>query len=108
MHKLISTVGILLLLAGASASANDFTYAEIAKRYSVAKLSAADVAEAEMQGECLVGLKRLNFRKMDEFDPVAEWTNYRSISLLNQFPPCSVLIMMEVARPEILEEIPDS
>ena len=40
-----------------------------------------------MQGECLVGLKELNFQKREDFDPVAEWTNYRAFSLLEQFPP---------------------
>ena len=33
--------------------------------------------------------------------------NYRSLSLLEQFPPCSVLVMMmmEVARKELNEEL---
>ena len=57
-----------------------------------------------MHGECLVGLKQLIFVKRSDFDPVAEWINYRTISLLEQFPPCTVLIMMEVAREELLEE----
>ena len=51
-----------------------------------------------MQGECLVGLKELNFKRTEKFDAVAEWTNYRTISLLEQFAPCQVLIMMEVAQ----------
>lgn len=54
-----------------------------------------------MQGECSAGLKELNSRKANEFDPVAEWTDYRSISLLRQFPPCEVLVMMEVARTQL-------
>ena len=49
----------------------------------------------------MIGLKNLNFRKKKDFDPVAEWTNYRSISLLEQFPPCEVLIMIEVAYKEL-------
>jgi hypothetical protein len=52
----------------------------------------------------LVALKELNFKKKDGFDPVAEWTSYRSISLLEQFPPCEVLIMMEVARKSLVEK----
>ncbi len=51
-----------------------------------------------------MGLKKLNFVKREDFDPVAEWTNYRSISLLEQFQPCTVLIMMEVARIELIED----
>jgi hypothetical protein len=41
-----------------------------------------------MQGECLLGLKALNFKKKNKFDDIAEWTNYRAISLFEQFPPC--------------------
>lgn len=84
--------------------ADDFSYQAVAKRFSETQLNPKNVKEAKMQGECLVGLKQLNFRKRDDFDPVAEWTNYRSLSLLAQFPPCTVLIMMEVARKELLEE----
>ncbi len=46
--------------------------------------------------------KSLIFVKRNDFDPVAEWINYRTISLLEQFPPCNVLIMMEVARAELM------
>lgn len=85
---------------------SEFSYDKIAKRNDYVGLSQQQVAEAKMQGECLVGLKDLNFKKKDEFDPVAEWTSYRSISLLEQFPPCQVLIMMEVARAQLLAEKP--
>ncbi len=81
-----------------------FSYDDIANRFADSRLSSATVDDAKMQGECLVGLKNLNFRKREDFDPVAEWTNYRSLSLLEQFPPCTVLIMMEVARAELMEE----
>jgi len=104
---LVRQVLILLLLMSwwsISTGQDSFAYEEIAKRYSGSQLSSAGVEEAKMQGECLVGLKNLNFRKRDDFDPVAEWTNYRSLSLLEQFPPCTVLIMMEVARTELIEE----
>ena len=98
----------VLLTCWSMASGQDlFSYEDIAKRYNGSQLSSATVEEAKMQGECLVGLKNLNFRKRDEFDPVAEWTNYRSLSLLEQFPPCTVLIMMEVARTELVEEEPE-
>jgi hypothetical protein len=57
--------------------------------------------EAKMEGECLVGLKELNFKEKDEFDPVAEWTSYRTSPLLEQFSPCQVLIIMEVAQQQL-------
>ena len=79
------------------------SYEAVAKRYSSTQLDAASVQEAKMHGECLVGLKRLIFVKRADFDPVAEWINYRTFTLLEQFPPCTVLIMMEVAREELLE-----
>jgi hypothetical protein len=40
----------------------------------------------------------LNFKKKNKFDAIAEWTNYRTISLLEQFSPCDVLVIMEVAK----------
>ncbi len=94
-----ATVFILLLILPAlPALAEDYSSAAIAKRYPNTALTAERAADARMQGECLVGLKEMNFRRASEFDPVAEWTNYRSLSLLNQYPPCEVLVMMEVAR----------
>lgn len=100
-------IGLLLIVvsSGATAQENSFAYAEIAKRHKTEQLSAKQVEEARMHGECLVGLKELNFRSSDQFDPVAEWTNYRSISLLEQFPPCYVLVMMEIARAEMFRLI---
>ena len=83
--------------------AEGFSYAAIAERYPDSQLSAAAVNDFEMQGECLVGLKELNFQKREDFDPVVEWTNFRAISLLEQFPPCKVLVMIEVARRELLK-----
>ena len=83
-------------------SDEDFSYADVAKRYNDTQLDAKSVKEAKMQGECLVGLKHLNFRKRQDFDPVAEWTSFRAFSLLEQYSPCRVLIIMEVARKELL------
>ena len=85
------------------AQADEFSYEAVAKRFGETQLDAESVQEAKMHGECLVGLKHLIFVKRDDFDPVAEWINYRTISLLEQFPPCNVLIMMEVARKELME-----
>ena len=96
---------VLTLLFNPAAFGQDaFSYDAVAKRNPGSRLAAQAVADARMQGECLVGLKRLNFQKRSDFDPVAEWTNYRSLSLLGQYPPCHVLIMMEVARSELIEQ----
>jgi len=94
----------LLLAAGwiPAAPAEEFSYEAIAERHASARLGAKEVEDAKMQGECLVGLKQLIFVRRDDFDPVAEWINYRTFSLLEQFPPCHVLVMMEVARKELL------
>jgi hypothetical protein len=78
--------------------AEDYTYESISKKYPEVQLYATAVQRAQMEGECLVGLKNLNFKKKDNFDAVAEWSSYRSFSLLEQFPPCKVLFIMEVAQ----------
>ena len=95
-------LGCFLFSAPAVAQDEDFSYDAIAKRFSDTQLSAEEVRSAKMHGECMVGLKRLIFVKRDHFDPVAEWVNYRTFSLLEQFPPCNVLIMMQVARDELM------
>ncbi len=93
----------VLLLFSFQVSANDYTYEKIASRYSQVAMSQKDVLNFKMQGECLVGLKELNFKKNKTFDPIAEWTNYRSKSLLEQFPPCEVLIIMQLAKKKLTD-----
>ncbi len=102
-----SLILIVSLVASLSARGAEFDYQTIAERHSGHALQADAVAEAVMQGECLVGLKALNFKKRDDFDPIAEWTSFRSISLLEQFPPCQVLIMMEVAQRHVRADQPE-
>ena len=104
MFRTLTAAALIMTLVSPLA-AKDFSYAAIAKRYGASQLSQAELAAAKMNGECLVGLKEINFRSSEQFDPVAEWTNYRSLSLLEQFPPCTVLVMMEVARKDLLNEI---
>ena len=94
----------LMMLVASTAHSNEFTYQAIAERHAEGALSKQQVAEAKMQGECLVGIKALNFKKQNEFDPVAEWSSFRSSSLLEQFPPCQVLVMLEVAQKELRKE----
>jgi hypothetical protein len=81
--------------------AEDFSYESISHRYADVQLDDASVKQAKMEGECLVGLKNLNFRKKENFDAVAEWSSYRSFSLLEQFSPCKVLIIMEMAQSKL-------
>ena len=85
-------------------AAESYRSTDIAKRYAETAMTPKEIKRAEMQGECLVGLKELNFKKKNKFDAIAEWTNYRTISLLEQFPPCEVLIMMEVAKERLRED----
>jgi hypothetical protein len=107
LSRLLTATFLLLLLIFSPTQADDFSYADVAKRFPETRLDAKSVHEAKMHGECLVGLKQLIFVKRDHFDPVAEWINYRTISLLEQFPPCNVLVMMEVARDELIEKEQD-
>jgi hypothetical protein len=93
------SVFLSIFLSGLALGNN--SYQDIAKRHAKVALNQQKVAEAKMQGECLVGLKELNFKKSEDFDPVAEWTTYRSSSLLKQIPPCEVLIIMEVAKAKL-------
>lgn len=94
---------LLAAIAAVPGRAAEFSYEAIAERYADTGLDQKAVQEARMQGECLVGLKELNFQKREDFDPVAEWTNYRAFTLLEQYSPCAVLIMIEVARAELIE-----
>ncbi|NVK55296.1 MAG: hypothetical protein HWE26_06750 [Alteromonadaceae bacterium] len=79
-------------------------YEVVAKKYQEFAFNKSVVENAKMQGECLVQLKELTFKKKNEFDPISEWVNYRSVSLLEQYSPCEVLIMLEVANDKIREE----
>ena len=96
--------GLICLCAASGAHADDVSYDAIAERFGDTRLDANGVEEAKMHGECLVGLKHLIFVRREDFDPVAEWLNFRTTSLLNQFAPCDVLIMMEVAREQLMSE----
>lgn len=91
----------VLVVSSVTLAAEEFNYDAIAQRHSKSALNADKVNAAKMQGECLVGLKNINYKKKDVFDPIAEWSSYRSISLLEQFSPCEVLIMMEIAQKQM-------
>jgi len=95
------TAGVLIPIFSQANS-----YQDIATKYATVALTDTQVKQAKMQGECLVGLKSLNFKKKRDFDPVAEWTNFRTTSLLQQFSPCEVLIMMELAQERLQADKP--
>lgn len=98
----ISLIGsIVFVLVSENAFSGEFSYDNVKKRYPKSALSGEELDNAKMQGECLVGLKDINFKKRDKFDPISEWSNYRALSLLEQFPPCEVLVMMEVAQSKL-------
>jgi hypothetical protein len=98
-RKIILLFAIALYLQ--TSAAEEYSYASISKRYAEVELDSKAVKRAKMEGECLVGLKNLNYRKKEDFDAVAEWTSYRSFSLLEQYSPCNVLIIMEVAQAKL-------
>ncbi len=101
MKNLVRSLAVVVLAVSTSVPADDaarYRYEAIAKRFQAHALGKKELAWAQMQGECLVGLKEINFRKKTTFDPIAEWTNLRSWSLLEQFPPCEVLVMIEIAK----------
>ena len=102
MNKILLTLA-LTLISFSSFSATS-RYDMVAKEYEQIALKANVVEGAKMQGVCLVQLKELTFKKKNEFDPISEWVNYRSVSLLEQYSPCEVLIMLEVANDMIRDE----
>ena len=102
LRKIIMLFAIVLYVE--TSAAEEYSYASISKRYAEVELDSKAVKRAKMEGECLVGLKNLNFRKKEDFDAVAEWTSYRSFSLLEQYSPCNVLIIMEVAQAKLKSE----
>ena len=66
-----SAASCLVMLLSTHSFAGEFSYENIEKRYPVSALSPKQVTYAKMQGECLVELKDLNFKKKSNFDPVA-------------------------------------
>ncbi|NRB37659.1 MAG: hypothetical protein HRU20_04220 [Pseudomonadales bacterium] len=101
MYQIFISLFVLTLSSSLYSLDVKYQYAEIDKRYASVSLNSKKISNAKMQGECLVGLKNLNFKKANTFDAVAEWTSYRSVSLLEQYSPCEVLIMMETAKSKL-------
>ena len=90
-------VTMLLIGLATPAVADDFTVDAIEKRAGQVVLTEAQKTEAQIQGECLVGIKKINFTG-GEFDPVEEWLRFRTSQLLEHNDPCTTLAMLEVAK----------
>lgn len=97
MIRVIVFIFLTNLLAQ-TAFAEAYSYGNISRRYAEVEFDIKTVKRARMEGECLVGLKNLNFRKNEDTDAIIDWTNHQASALLQQFSPCTVLIMMEVAN----------
>ena len=76
-------------------------YKNVAKNHQGYGLSEDKIGVAKLQVECLVRLNDLTFKRKDNFDPISEWINYRDVSLLEQYSPCEVLIILEVQNEKI-------
>ena len=98
LSAILATVAVTFL--SATTQANEYSYADISKN-SDYKLSKNQVSEAKVQAQCLVGIKKLNFKRKDSFDPIAEWTSFRTAPLLEKYSPCEVLVMLEVVQTEL-------
>jgi hypothetical protein len=99
---MIRIIGLLVTVVYCCiATANTERYSSIAAKYQEHALASDTVANAVMQGECLVQLKELTFKKKNDFDPISEWVNYRSTSLLEQYSPCETLIILEIANKQL-------
>ena len=85
--------------------ATDYSYQSIVKRNPAGKMTQTQVAQAKVQAQCLVGIKKLNFKRKDSFDPISEWTSFRTAALLERYSPCEVLIMLEVVQTELRKEL---
>ncbi len=99
MHKLL--IASLALFTSSVFAEPSYQYSNIAQRYGKHALSEAKLTELKMQAECLVGIKKLNFKRKDSFDPIAEWTSFRTRSLLEQYSPCETLVMLELAQKQL-------
>lgn len=99
MIRILLTCTLFLFCVAATASTT--MYLQVAKQYPENPLSQQEITNAAMQGECLVQIKELTFKKKNDFDPISEWINYRSVSLLEKYSPCETLIMLEVANKKL-------
>lgn len=103
MKKVLTALCVLGVSTSALAQ-DSFQYNDIAKRYQDHAIDSVKMSQLKMQAECLVGIKKLNFKRKDSFDPIAEWTSFRTRSLLEQYSPCETLVMLELAQKELKKQ----
>ena len=95
-------VALALSVSGVAA-AEDYSAAAIAARHNAERNFKLEKSRIAREAECLVGIKKLNFKRKDHFDPIAEWTSFRTSQLLEKYSPCETLLMLEIAREKLLE-----
>ncbi len=100
MLKIIVLV-LLTTLFSHGSLAEEYRYKNISSRYPDVEFDRQTVKRARMEGECLLGLKKLSFNQKEEVD---EWAGFQ-LALLEQFSPCTVLIIMETAHSKIKSEL---
>ena len=88
---------ILILLFTTDVSGNPVTYREIEQRFGESILETTEWERAQVEGECLAGIYRLNAFQGD-YDPIHEWLRVRTSHLLQRHSPCELLVMLEAAK----------
>ena len=98
MRTTIAAIALSLLVSSAAFAQDDLSFAAIARRHSVVKMSDAELERMRAEGECLAGIKVLGRLPMDQFQPNIEWLNIRTQAMLAFARPCEVLAMLEAAH----------
>ncbi|HZF28925.1 MAG TPA: hypothetical protein VE907_07395 [Gammaproteobacteria bacterium] len=98
MRTTIAAITLSLLLSLNAFGEDDLSFAAISQRHPAAKMSDAELAKLQAEGECLAGIKALGSLPMDQFQPNIEWLNIRTQAMLAFARPCEVLAMLEAAH----------
>ena len=100
MHTRIATIALSLFVFSSAVSQENpsLSFAAIAERHPVVRMSEAELARIRAEGECLAGIKALGSLPMEEFQPNIEWLNIRTQAMLAFARPCEVLVTLEAAH----------
>jgi hypothetical protein len=98
MRTTIAAIALSLLVSSTAYGQDDLSFAAIARRHPVVRMSDAELARVRAEGECLAGIKMLGSLPMDQFQPNIEWLNIRTQAMLAFARPCEVLAMLEAAH----------
>jgi len=98
MRTTIAAITLSLLLSANAFGADELSFAAISQRHPVVKMSDAELAKMQAEGECLAGIKALGSLPMDQFQPNIEWLNIRTQAMLAFARPCEVLVVLEAAH----------